>query len=71
MTFFKERQGEDSLSKEEYYTDEKVKYEVEEERTDDYIEIDKFMRDLSLHPYLVQSWKKSHVIAVSPVSLTT
>ena len=51
MTFFKERQGEDSLSKEEYYTDEKVKDEVEEERTDDYIEIDKFMRDLSLHPY--------------------
>ena len=51
MTFFKERQGEDSLSKEEYYTDEKVKHEVEEERTDDYIEIDQFMRDLSLHPY--------------------
>ena len=46
---FYERLGEVSLSEEENYDDEKVEEEVEEERTDDDVEIDEFMRDLSIH----------------------
>lgn len=50
-SFFIKRQGEDSLNEEEDYDAEKVEEDKVEERADDDMEIDKLMRDLSLHPY--------------------
>ena len=54
---FYKRQGEDSLSEEEDYTEQKVEQE-EDERTNDEIETDEFMRDFSLYHYQYERERK-------------
>ena len=54
---FYKRQGEDSLREEEDYADEKVE-EEKEERTNDDVETDEFMRDFSLYRYQYEPERK-------------